>query len=258
MRIITKIISIMTILTIIAAIGWSIVVFNTPTSSKIVINQGDKSNFDDSGGDIPLGLEIAFNALWQNDTEGYIFLPNGIYRYNSQLWNGTIYDEYVVEKQGNYKATDGHLILNETNISLMLDKIQWISYGKYDGTILNYNYSFSGNNTILTLSKSGTSSTKVYSQQLKIVQTLEEIEKYNGQKVIITGNLTDIYNDTIACLTLDKSYIDIQVSFENYTDVNLSYFKDKYVEITGNIYKPDVNATVYEPFMRDVESIIIS
>ncbi len=258
MRIITKIISIMAILTIIAALAWGIFVFNTPNSSKIVATPTDQSEGDDNRGSLPLGVEIAFNALWENDTEEYVFLPNGAYRYNSQVWNGTFYDEYVVEKKGYYAVMDGQLMLNETNISVMLTKFDGHSHQRNVDISLNYNYSFSGNDTTLTLSEWGNISAQIYSQQLKIVQTLGEIEEYDGQKVIVTGNLTDITNDTMASLILDNGYIEIQVSFENYTDGNLSDFKDKYVEVTGIIYKPDVDATLYKPLMRDVESIIIS
>jgi hypothetical protein len=243
----------MAIITIIVTLACGIVILNMPTTSKVITKEDENYNMQDS---LPLGLEIAFNALWGNDTEEYVFLPSGVYRYNSQVWNGTLYDDYVVEKKGYYKTVDGELILNETNVTVMLDKFQ-VPVCQIDGDI-SFNYNFSSNNTILTLIEQDNRSIQTYSQQLKIVQTLEEIEKYQGQKVIITGNLTNITDNTKGSLFIDSSNIRIQVSFENYTNNNLSDFKGKYVEITGNIYKSDVNSTDYEAFMRDVESIIIS
>ncbi len=200
---------------------------------------GDESEYEE---------EMRFNGVWSpefDDEDGsYDIVFSTANSYNVQSSYND--DANISIDIGRYRTG---------NDSLILSNLSAYSYSQID-------YNFSDNYSKLVFYEWDADLPDFpigveYKKIINATQTYIDISNNNGQKVLITGIITNTTNETTAYIVLDDSELIVKVSFENYSIENISKFIGKKVDIIGFIYTVDSDDLWYTAIIKEIESIVI-
>lgn len=200
---------------------------------------GDESEYEE---------EMRFSGVWspeiENDDSSYdiIFSTANSYNIKKSRYKE---DNNITIDIGRYRAANDSLILSKLSVN-SYSQVDYHFSDDYSKLVFN-NWSWDYEIPIGVK----------YKKTINATQTFDAIIKDAGQKVLITGIITNTTNETTAYMVLDDSELNVKVSFENYTEENISKYIDKQLDIIGFIYTVDSDDLWYKAIIKEIESIEI-
>jgi hypothetical protein len=259
MRIVTKLLASLAIITMIAAGSISILIIQNPfednppslnINDKQLIGSNDESDEDNTEKNDPI-TDLRFYGTWERsddflnitNKETYLSycLDDKVSKIDDENQNtpGDSEDsEPLLPSYRNPSPEDNMTILEgEIDIDSEKQKITLFD----NGTNYTYTYMFSNDNNTLTLTNTASDNNYVYQRKIYNVNSSEEIIKYYYQKVNVTGIVSsDDFTDWLNLTLSDQSIVPINLSDNSF---DFSSNQGKTVSFNANVIPYDTNQT---------------
>lgn len=240
MRIVTKIITVISTFIILVGVGWSFYIYNSPYQDDFI------QSFDNvADDDIPVavGDETRLIGTWENANQQINLNFDGSYS-NVIEADEDSYDDVLLSglDMGEFKANEEKLLFTCESKGGSTPEIAYFwDFGADEDSLIISNASYH----------------YLLSRNINHVWNYTHIVNYSYEKINITGNLS-VKNETNGYLTLnDSNSTVVLVFFEGYNNSNISDFDEMQVAIIAYLYQVCECDFWQDPCLKHIESIQI-
>ena len=295
MRIVTKILAIITIITILLTFSWSVIIINSNEDFltkpfDLIKNENDRTltvkdvyvgmNWEDieisqGHANLPSGTVNVGDII--TDCYGIIklSLPGeytyGDWNFSSRsidldtpiLFSGVWQNSYQIidlDYNGSYNNT--YLNYNNESIFYLSSKGNYniekgkLIFGSISSALSDTSINYNFENNNNSLTLYNESTTFHFMRTINSVKNSSDIENFSYQKVNISGNLS-VENESYGYLTLSEDETMVLISFNSYNESNISDFDKQNVEIIGYLYRECDIDFWNKACIKNIESINI-